>query len=189
MYFAWCNSHSKKPITKKHTIFDNVDKVQKNPQISVKIFKTTEKVEPIQESKDNQNITETTKKVKKYARRRPINDPDKIVDHKKLKSMIGPNIIHSMDSSIVHYLRVLVNKINNTIPSFQLGLEMNHDCYILTFPILLPILLEDSYLRLAETDYIRYISGLSETDIKSYQRMSVEQFLKLLTPLNPDFIK
>lgn len=233
--------------SKNYTIFDNIDKQVKNPQISIKIYKTTEKIQDILEDdtldeneidiiknniKENNNIEidgnkinimkenntnekdkkmtqkdkkqaneiNATQKRKKYGRRRPITDPYKLVDHDKLRSTVGPNIIHSMDSSVIHYLRRTVEKINRQSP-FKLGVEMNHDCYILTCPALLPILIEEAYHRLIGTEYIKYISHVPtkpESELEkqeeiaklcSYQRMNTEEFAKLLSPINPDFIK
>lgn len=114
-------------------------------------------------------------------------------DKKKLKTMLMANIAHYLDSDIMHHFVELCRYINKKSEengsSYRLAYERNHDCFILNCPILLPILLEEAYLRFCSQDNMNFIRGLSPEIIAKYRKLSVNAFLALVDPINPYFIK
>lgn len=115
------------------------------------------------------------------------------IDEQKLRTMFGANLIHSMDSTIVHYLIEIVFDINKMLERFEfphrLIFETNHDCFICNYPLLLSLLVEECYHRLINEHYIRYISNLSREDYDDFTTKHIIPFRQLTIPLNPNFIK
>jgi len=115
------------------------------------------------------------------------------LDTHKLNSMFMANLAHSMDSAIMHIFSQKLIQINKELiknnHNFKLIAETNHDCFTLNYPCLLPILVEEAYLTLINENYIDSIQGLSKEIKDKYAPKSKEEFLALLNPINPYFMK
>jgi len=111
----------------------------------------------------------------------------------KLKTMLLANIAHSLDSDIMHHFVEICLEANKSLKDinslFRLAWERNHDCFILNYAPLLEIFVEEAYLRFCNQNNMRYIEGISDHMVKKYQKLSVEEFMALLNPINPNFIK
>lgn len=114
-------------------------------------------------------------------------------DADRLKSMFMANLAHSMDSDVMHTFTEICLLINNQLKenriSFRLIFERNHDCFILNSGPLLKILLEEAYLKISKQNNINYIVGLDENTKKEFTSMNTHEFMKMLTPINPNFVK
>lgn len=95
-------------------------------------------------------------------------------DNKKLRSMLMANLVHLMDSDLMHHFVELCIEINSRLnsqgSSYQIIFERNHDCYILNCGFLLDIILEECYLRFNETNYMDNFSALPENVKSKFQR-------------------
>jgi hypothetical protein len=116
-----------------------------------------------------------------------------LIDRRKLRSMFLANFAHSMDADIMHYFCELVIRINEHLKQmayeFRLVYERNHDCFFTNCPVLLDILVEEAYLLFFAQNNMKNIKDLDPEIVKYFQEMTPEEFLKLLNPLNPYFIK
>jgi hypothetical protein len=116
-----------------------------------------------------------------------------VIDERKLRSMFMANLAHSMDSDIMHHFTALCLNINkqleNANSSYRICFERNHDCFILNYAPLLEIIVEEAYLRFCQQDNINNLVGLSNEQISKYTKKSIKEFMSLLDPINPYFIK
>jgi hypothetical protein len=121
----------------------------------------------------------------------PTDDLDKIA----LKRSLSPNIIHSMDATIVHNFNMKIKKINERLrkkeQNFALYHYINHDNFGLTCPILNKILLKECYFDLMQSNYLEKIISLTPGEIKSLLKMPYEDFCKLFLEkkFNDAFVK
>lgn len=115
------------------------------------------------------------------------------IDVTKMRSMLGANIIHTMDAYIVHLYNELIFKINKDLKehniNFQLIHDTNHDCFYLSSPFLLRLIIEECYLTCFSEDYLANISNIPLNVKQKLQQISTEEYMKALTPLHPLFIK
>lgn len=115
------------------------------------------------------------------------------LDSVKLKSMFMANLAHTMDSDLMHHFIELCLNINSTLGknkcTSRLSFQRNHDCFILNYAPLLSILIEEAYLRLSSQNNIAYINNIPDALIEKFTTLTPEEFLSLLTPINPNFIK
>lgn len=111
----------------------------------------------------------------------------------KMKSMLGANIIHSMDAHIVHTLNELLLNINEDLKNrglrFKLIHDTNHDCFYFSCPFLLRIFIEECYLSCFFNNYLDNISGISDETKKELLQLSTDKFINALSPINELFIK
>ena len=119
--------------------------------------------------------------------------PTDEIDDGKMKSMLGANIIHSMDAHIVHLLNELILNINTDLKqnklNFKLIHDTNHDCFYFSCPFLLRVFIEECYLTCFSEKYLDNISGITEEVKQQLQKVSRDDFIKALSPIHNLFIK
>lgn len=123
-----------------------------------------------------------------------INIPLPEVNKQKMKLMLSPNIIHSMDAFIVHSFCDKVNYFNMYLKgkgcSFRVSYYINHDSFACTFPLITRALLKLCYLELMQEDYINCLNNLTSDDVKELEQMSTKDFIKhYLEDTNDFFMK
>src|ERR1700753_1318990 len=115
------------------------------------------------------------------------------IDPVKLKSMFMANLAHSMDSDLMHHFTEICLDLNERLKkqksAYRFAFERNHDCFILNYPPLLTIFLEEAYLRLSKQDNINNIQYLTPELKSKYVKLSPEEFVSKLNPINPNFVK
>jgi hypothetical protein len=86
-----------------------------------------------------------------------------LIDYRKVKNTIGPNIIHSMDAFIVQLVRNIVNDINKALKAKNIKyffyITTNHDCFSSNNVNYLKAILELSYLILYEYNYVHTLDN------------------------------
>jgi hypothetical protein len=116
----------------------------------------------------------------------------KILDNKKLLSMFLANLAHCLDAEIMHQFSELCITLDKKLAEeikYHLTFERNHDCFLLNHGALLEIFIEEAYLRFCKQDNITSIQGLTDEQVKKYTKMSIQEFLAILNPINPNFVK
>lgn len=123
-----------------------------------------------------------------------INIPTPDHDYEQMKNSLAPNLIHSMDATVIHHFNSNLYNLEKDLS--QLGIDIGwftiHDMYWSTFPVFLYPFIAEAYLQLLNSNLFFNNIKITEKNkkiLEKYRPTKEEIEIFSGSSLNPNFAK